>query len=668
MTVAEYRDQLAACNFRVPEQVSNLVTSSYTNVMFNKMVVQKHLKNAVGAYNYFSGFFNTGMWADGQGTDEVREYATDVYIPYTFSHFVRTMQLCDPNNANECNTDYCKVPQGGRGTLPGIYMYKWGFETERDCIANIRSIRDFEFWASQVTKARTQVDEQVMNMFYTMAAIKTAGHKVVFQGERNSAGQLMPVYSANARNPFRSFNYNYMEELFPAAIPETMVPMDIQYLEKLARHWTQFQNGNEIARGSRGQLIWELWYGDDYYQEQAINNADYMEKIKLTEPANLFAGYSLQSNPREVIGNWATKIMPWLPRFAPSTGGGIIPVDSMEAVPIEVNNEFVPSREFDNAPIGLALIASKKQGTVLKRPALTKSGAGFPILPITGDGGWMIRNDYDKDCNKDLNQPYSQKRFEMGFRMDDPDAAMAILYRRRLFNLRPTNECDLAPIFSVAPKEVDCSLTNIGCEDNKKRASESVTQTDFSKAVICNSVSCGSDTLIRIKVERIANQPAFNSLGCECGDTVDALVYDEDGVFVRSQTAVVQDLSLIFPYGYAWIELGQALEAGECIKGILCRDNTPWLGNVIDSWDSTDEGFEDLVGVRFMLDSQLGSCDVGDNVVVRFYDAAGTLLGTDNSVTIAEADHAHYLYRVTGLTDDLKVQYPTQASVTVDCD
>lgn len=629
------------------------------------MVVQKHLKNPVGAFNYFSGFFNTAIWGDGQGTDEVREYASDVYIPYTFSHFVRTMQLCDPNNANECNTDYCKVPQGGRGTLPGIHMYKWGFETERDCIANIRSIRDFEFWASQVTRARTQVDEQVMNMFYTMAAIKTAGHKVVFQGERDAQGRLMPVYSANPRNPFRSFNYNYIEELFPAAVPDTMLPMDIQYLEKLARHWTQFQNGNEIARGSRGQLIWELWYGDDYYQEQAINNADYMEKIKMTEPANLFAGYSLQSNPREVIGNWATKIMPWLPRFAPSTGGGIIPVDSHEAVPIEVNNEYVPSREFDNAPIGLALIASKKQGTVLKRPALTKSGAGFPILPITGDGGWIIRNDYDKDCNKDLNQPYSQKRFEMGFRMDDPDASMAILYRRRLFNLRPTNECDLAPIFAIDPKEVDCSLTTIGCEDNKKRASESVTQTDFSKAIICSNVSCGDDKLIRIKVERLANKPGFNSLGCECGDTVDVLVYDDEGNFDRRQSAVVKDLSLIFPYGYAWIELGTALAPGECIKGLLCLDSTPDEGNVVDAWDNTDSGFEDLVGVQYMLDSQL-ACEEGDDVVVEWFDANGVSLGTDTG-TIAEADHAHYMYRITGFTS--KTPYPgEQASVKVTCD
>lgn len=675
-TNQQYKDLLASCNWKDEGAVSKLITSSYTDVKFNEKVIEKHINNPIGAYNYFREFFNTAVWPDGQGLDEVREYATDAYIPFTFSHFIRQMKICDPSLANECDTDYCQIPEGGRGTLPGLHFYKWGFETPRSCIANIRHIRAYQYWAKRVLQARESVDNQVMNMFFTMAGIQTAGHKYILQGMTNPSpgGGLVPIPNGNPRNPFRKYAYNYMEELFPAVTdPNKIMPLTLNVLDELARYWTFFMPGNHVAVGDRGQYIWEIWTSEDFYLEHYYDNPDYAEKIKATMPAKMFPGFSLFDNERTVLGNWVGRTVPMLPRFTESTEGGLIAVDSHEAVDIEVGQEWVGGLEYQNAPIGLALIPSKKQGTIFTRPDLTTSGDGFPILPITGAGPWRIRNDYDKECNKDLNKPYSQKRYEMGFRMDDPDGGTAILYRRRNFRTSPINECDLMPIARKTPNTVDCPVTTIGCGDTRVRQSDSITQTDFSTRVECYMPACSTAAdnaapyLYRIQIKRQANQPDFNSLGCACGSTIVGIIHNEAGAFVRQQDFIVKDNSLQFPYGYYFLETNTKLAVGECIVAVICQDATPDLGNVVSAWDNTMEGFEDLPNgtVRYMTDSVL-SCTEGDDVIVTFKDASGATLGTINA-TISEADPEHFLYTIAG-TGLLANKYPTQATVTITCD
>lgn len=216
MTATQYATLLDECDFRQPDPVSKLVTSSHTNVMFNAKVEERQHANPLGAYNYFGGLFGKEVWQDGQGMDMVREYYTPSHIPFTFSHFVRQSAICDPNLANQCHTDYCDVPEGGRGTLPPFTFWKWGFKTPRDCIANIRHISQFRWFASKVIQDRERIDEQVMNMFYVMAAIQTAGHKITMQGVRDANGLLKLVAATSARNPLRGGLHNYIEEKFPS--------------------------------------------------------------------------------------------------------------------------------------------------------------------------------------------------------------------------------------------------------------------------------------------------------------------------------------------------------------------------------------------------------------------------------------------------------------------
>lgn len=666
MTPEEYAALLEGCDFRQPNQVSELVTATHTNVMFNEKVEERQVANALGAYNYFGGLFGKEVWPDGQGMDEIREYYTDPHVPFSFSHFVRQSAICDPNLANECDRTRCEVPEGGRGTMPGFVFYRHGFNTPRDCIANIRHIRNFRWWASRVIRSRELIDEQVMNMFYVLAGIQTAGNKITMQGFRDTDGLLKLKTSTDPRNPLRGGLYNYMEERFPA--PENLsliVPLTVDSLEGLARFWAQFPKNNQAAKGPRGENIYEFWYPDDWYQAEAIRNPDYMEKLKLLMPNKLFSGTSLAEGEREVIGNWAPRVMPWLPRFAPTSDGKIVPVDSQVGVDIEVGKEYVGSIDFENAPYGLACIVSGKQGTILTRPPLTTSGAGFPILPITGDTGWRIRNDYDAVCNKDLNKPFSQKDYEMGIRMDDPQAATSFLFRRRIFPMRPINECDLAPIFNVEPNTVDCALTTIGCGDNQRRVSDDITQNpNAPKYVSCTSASCGNTEVSPfnyvLRIERRPNQPGYNSLGCECGAAVNLYVYDEDGAYVKQIQGVYKSDVQSFPEARYFVQTTTALAAGECIKGIACADSTPLMGNVIDAFDISSG----IVG--FILDDSI-TCNTPDDVWIRYYDADGQVLATING-DILDMDVDRFYYKIHSANGAFQADaYEGQVSIGVSC-
>lgn len=671
MTNAEYKALLQGCNFRDPDQVSKLVTSSYTEVRFNQKVMERQLSNPAGASNYFGGFFGTETWPDGQGQTMEREFRTDPYLPVTFSHFVQTMQVCDPNLANECLTDYCEIPEGGRGSLGHPVMFKAGFKTPRDCIANIRHIAHFMEWARFAVSGREKVDEQITNLFGTFAVLRTLGHKFVLQAERDENGELVPIANNNPRNPLGMFAYNYSSELFPRASNlNNIVPLSVDILQQLARRWGHFPEGNAVGSGPRNEPIYEFWYPDDWYLDTVINNPDYMEKLKITMPAKMFAGYTTNPANREIIENWAMRSMPWLPRFTQSTEGGLIMVDTHEAVPIEVNNEYIGSREFLNAPFGLAVLPTPNQGTFLVRPALTQSGAGLPIMPITGDGGWKIRNDYDKECNPELNMPYSQKRFEMGFMPNSP-AGTGFIYRRRKLRMQPVNPCDFMPIFQKEPNTVNCELTTIGCEDNKRRVSDNIMEEGSFTWVKCSSTACGNaDTGPQhygITVTREAgDKPDRNFLGCECGDTVMLAIHDEDGKYVRQVPAVLTDTRNRWPHDYYWVTIQETdmLEDGECIKGIMCSDGTPLQGNVIDAWDNTMEGHEDIVGVLFFTESPL-DCENGANIKVTYFDSENKTIGSATGV-LAESAAERNEYRVTG-SGVLANKYENQASIGISC-
>lgn len=677
MTNAQFRTALEACNWADDGAVSELVLSSHTNVMFNDKVWEKQQSTPHGAHNYFSQLFGTEVWPDGQGMDEIREYSVPNHMPFSFSYFVKMSEICDPSLADNCRTDYCRVPEGGRGTLPGIQFFKWGLQTERDCIANIRSISKFRYWAAKRIEDRERADNEVMNMFYVMAAMKLTGQKITMQGVRNADGQLYLVNSTDPRNPLRGGLYNYMQEKFPAPTDlDLILPITPSTMDGLARYWDQSPVGNEVARGRRGEPLYEFWYPDDWFMTNAIRDPDYVEKMKLTMPYNVFAGYSSAPGEREYIGNWAPRQMRWLPRFAPTNDGKIVPVDTTVGVPIEVGNENVMSQDFENAPFGLAMIVSGKQGTILSRPTLTTSGQGIPIMPIAGNGPWRFRNDYDKDCNPELNMPYAEKKYEMGMRMDNPTSAISFLFRRNKFHQRPVNECDLADIFYVEEPTVDCALTTVGCNTGKTRENNTIID-GGPQAVTCTAASCGntgsSPYSYIIKVDRVVNQPGFNSLGCACGSAVTLYVYTEDDDdlppdFVKEIQGIYKsDLGgLNHPYQKFLVQTTVALAAGECIRGISCGDETPLQGNVVDIEDVYEDGEIVSGDVWVILDSSI-TCKSGDDVLVRFYDSNGLVLGSHAAV-IESYDPETFRYRldsnVVGFKADM---YTNQASVGVSC-
>lgn len=631
MTEAEYLAQLEACNFGEPA-VSQLVTSSYTNVLFNNKVTELQIARPLSALNFFQGLFGTAIWPDGQGMDQVREYATDPFVPIDFSYFVRSGQICDPNLANECDIDLCPVPEGGRGTLPPFKFFKWGLETKRTCVANIRHIRDFWYWASKVIRNRDLIDEQILYSFYVFAAIQTAGHKITLNGQQTPGG-LTLIPNSNARNPLQGGSYNYMEELFPAVLdPNLLLPITYDLLEPIARRWVQFGINNAVATGPRGEPIYELWYGDDLWQEEVLRNPDYMKSLRYTMPSSQFAGYTLVPGEQEIVGNFKIRRIPGLPRFAPTADGRVVSVDTHTLVPIEVGSEPVPSLEYENAPFGIAGIVNGKQGSILTRPTLTQSAEGFPINPIASSEPWQINNDYDQECNKFKNKPFSYKRYELGFQLDDPNAGLWFLHRRKKFNMQPISDCDLAPIFTVTKSDADCPLTLVGCQDNKRRASNDITQpVNPVQHVNCVAESCGNEgtslSLYRIKVDRRVDNPGFNSLNCGCGSVVFVFVYNENHEFVRTQEATIQDTSFGFPYAVYFIELSDALSPGECIKGIQCAGEDPEEGNVLSSEGLPADG--ENLRLRLVLDGSIGCSQPTDTVTVVYLDAVG---GTVDSV------------------------------------
>lgn len=675
MTEAEYMEQLAACNFNSESAVSKLVSSTHTNILFNEKVNEVQINNPLGAQNFFSGFFGTEVWPDGQGDDYISEYATDPYIPFTFSHFVRTSTSCDPNMSDACDANLCKVPEGGRGTLPTHHFYRWGFETERTCIAAVRSIRAFQYWSAKVIRNRMLIDEQVMNMFYVMAALKTAGHKIVMQGQRDANGNLSLRASTDPRNASGYGLYNYMQELFPAVTNvNDLCPITMQFLEGLARRYEMFPEGREVASGPRGK-VFELWHPDDVYQEEVLRNPDYMKSLRYTMPNSQFMGYTLQPGDAEIIGNWKFKPMPWLPRFSMTSDGKVVSVQSHVNVEIEVGYEPLPNVEFLNAPIGLAMMVSGRQGVIFTRPTLSQSGDGTPILPIASSEPWQINNEYDATCNKYRNKPFSYKRYELGFGMRDPNAGTAFLFRRRVFAQQPISDCDLAPIFLVDSSEIECSLTSIGCNGARVRENDDITQPTVPLTMVeCTSASCGNGEggtfLYKLKVPRKTNNPDFNSLNCNCGDAVTLFVHGADGLLDKQIQGVIKDNSMGFPNAIYFVETTEELEVGQCIKYLACSDSTYLFANVESAWDANTPGFEDIgTGVWVVLDGPIGCSLVGDDVTVRYYNSSGVVLGTVNT-TVAAIDAKKNKYKLAAavnLKADFDAAFSGATAMGVSC-
>jgi hypothetical protein len=678
LTKAQWIAQVEECGGDLSkDDLINLIFKDGPNVLWSDTVKQLHVQN-YGIYNQLMALFPHRVWADWSGVDELEKTYHAAYIPFDMSIFQRSMQVCDPDSLNECHTDYCEIPKGGISNRPPLEMYKTGFKTKPMCIANIRTSSQARQIARMIVEERFSVDEQVMNAFYTMAVIRMLGHKWILEYEKLADGTIRPVANSNPYNILGGYRYNFMNPLFPqVGNINNIMPLDFYFLDSFGRALTNARNPNFIAKGSRNEPIFELWYPDDMYHQEIIDNPEFVEKCKCYFKANelmpYLPGYTLDVPDREVIGNFAFRSMPNIPRFAESTMGGLTVVQPYTTV--EVDHGVRPlhnHREWDNAPFYLTVAIGKGAGEILTRPALTTGIEGRPIMPIDGSGQWIYRNDYDKECNEDLNMPHFRKRYEMGFRMLNPDASWGFISRAKNFRIRPINTCNLKPIFSVTPVQTNCEILTIGCNPLNDRVSNNIIEGGDMRKVLCQSEICGSDTILRLTFRR-ENVDAIavdqNPLGsCACGDDVTLLVGPDNGAGPTEQVQATL-IEYIRPnmvnVGPIWyVELAAPLTAGFCVKGVVCEDETPTVGRVVFCQDNNDDPDLGVNKIRMGLDSKL-SCDLGDNVTITYYDADNVSLGT-KAGTLASVNHETLIYEISA-TAVVCDAYPTQAYATVTC-
>ena len=645
LTSTEWQEQLDACGGDMSQdQLIELVFKDGPNALFSETVEQMKLLNQDSMYNYLTGLFPTQVWNDWSGVTEIGSVYHAAYIPFDMGIFQRSMEICSPGSQNECHTDYCEIPQGGISAIPELEMYKTGFKTRPMCIANIRTSRKAKQIAEMIVKERYSVDDQVMNIFYTMALIRMTGHKWVLEYENNGT-QIVPVTNTNPYNVLQGFRYSYMNPLYPqVGNVNNIMPMDLSFLDSFGAALADSRNPNFLTRGPRGEPIFELWYPEDWYKKEVLDNPEYIERMKYTMKVPMINGSVKEPTDSIIIGNFKLRTVPALPRFAESSQGGLAVVQPQVDVAVDSGNRSIYDvREYRNAPFFMIQAVGKGAGQILSRPAISTGIEGMPIMPITGNGDWVYRNDYDKECNEDLNKPHFRKRYEMGFRMKNPDASWGMIGRAKLLRLKAPNTCDLQPVFTITPRTNDCSILTIGCNPNNTRMDNNILNSSNIRKVKCSAKFCGDSTNLYYTLKiRKENQdsiaPNQSPLGsCICGSTIQVFISDEDGVSEKQSAATIQEIyrpNMVNPDWTAVVKLASALSAGECISSIGCPDETPTYGVVITCADHTNDDTIPVNAIKVVLESSL-NCGVGDDVLISFYDENGVIISTASAGTIA---------------------------------
>ncbi len=673
MTAAEWQAAIDACGGDASQgDLVNLVYGDGPLALWNGMVQEMH-----GAYdnlyNYLTGIFPTREWKDWQGVTEQGKIYHPAYIPFDLGIFQRSMQICSPGSLNECKTDYCEVPQGGISNLPELEMYKTGFKTQPLCMANIRTSMIAKQTAEYIVNERYQIDEQVMNMFYTMAFLRMIGHKWTLEYESDGAGGIQPVENTNPYNMLQMFRYNYMNTLFPAATDvNNIMPFDFSIMDMFGRSLSTSRNPNFVSKGPRNEPIFELWHTGDWYRQEVLENTEYIERNKYTKPTELLPGYAMAGDGavKEIVGNFSMREVSALPKFTESTAGGLTVVQQKTNVAVDSGNRAIHNfREYDNAPFGLVVMMGKEVGEILTRPAITTGIEGRPIMPITGNSDWVYWNEYDKECNPEKNMPYFKKRFEMGFRPKNPDASWGFLHRTKKFRLRPVQTCNLNTIFKIAPSDSSCSIVTIGCNPlNNPMSNNIVDLSSGDRKIMCSAKMCGSTTMYRLTVRREnidAISPNQNPLqDCDCGDTIQVFIGDEDGDTAKIRNATIMDYfrpNVVNPNPIVIVNLASALASGECIKGIACKDDTPTVATMIGCTDSEEDDDLDADHISAVFDSLVDALNVGSSGTLTYYDEDGASLGTV-AVTVVSINEETSTYELTG-TDLLCSMFEGQVTV-----
>ncbi len=679
MTKAEWQAAVDACGGDMSQDaLVNLVFADGPNALWSDTVNEmKVMYDSV--YNYLTGLFPTRVWADWSGANEIggKNYHA-AYIPFDMGIFQRSMEICSPDSANECHTDYNEIPQGGISSLPELEMYKTGYKTRPMCIANIRTSMQAKRIAEAIVKERFSVDEQVMNIFYTMAMIRMTGHKWVLEAEQDGDGNLVPVSNSNPYNALQGYRYSYMNPLYPqVGNPANIMPVDLGFLDNFGAALTESRNPNFMTKGPRGEPLFELWYPEDWYKKELLDNKEYMENNKFTQKVPLINSTTNESKERTVVGNFIMRSVPGLPRFAESTQGGLAVVQPNVNVAVDSGNRSLYDyRDYRNAPFFLVQLIGKGAGEILSRPAISTGIEGKPIMPIDGNGDWKYRNDYDKDCNEDLNMPHFRKRYEMGFRMKNPDASWGIISRAKKLRLRAPSTCDLQPVFSITPAAQDGSILTIGANPLNNRVSNNIMSDSKVRKVKCAAKFCGDSSNLYYRLSiRHENQDTIavnkSPLGaCVCGDTIQVHIGDADGDITKVRSATLQDIfrpTHQNPNWVAVVKLASALTGAEEITHVGCPDATPTYGLVVSCADDSDDATIPTDGIRVILESSL-NCSVGASVNIGFYDDAGVIIDTAVAGTIISVNPDTLTYVIDTAVTGFGCNYkPDAVTIRVTC-
>lgn len=660
-TLAQWRAEVEACGGRIEDSdIINLVYADSPNAMFDNAVKIKQLSDVHSAYRYFSQFLPVKQFADWNGITEIGEEYHRPYVPIDFSMFQQTMLDCSPDTMDECDTNYCEIPEGGITKLPEHKMYKWGYKTKRSCIANYRTSGKILKLAQEIINTRFAVEEAAINSFYLYAVLSLLGHKFTLELDDNGR----PVENSNPYNFVAAYRYAYMQQKFPAASDlNNISPLALQTLDDLGYGFAQAGRVKDaIGYGSRGEPLYELWVPNDWYRNEILNNPEHQERTKyFVKPQDLY-GYrpigKTAPPERETIGNFIIKEMNMMPRFAESTKGGITMIQQFNEIDADIGTRPIMNyREFRNAPFGVAMILGKDMGNILTRPNLNTGVEGLPISPITGgltDNQWKYRNEYDKECNFDQNKPYWTKRFELGFKLNNADASAGFIFRMQRPRIRPINTCDLQPIFKVTPVETSCDVLTIGCNPPPMANNNIMEpQTDV-RRVKCSAAVCGDSAglIYRLRIVREDIDSITKNgeplQGCGCGDEIQVLINNEDGETVKERKATILEYvrpNVVNVEPVYFVRLASALSAGECIAFITCKDASPTSATVVACNDNSDDEDIPVGTVVFYLDSPL-PCGVGADVNIVYKNAAGSNIGAVVEGTIVEIEAETLRYTI----------------------
>lgn len=630
-----YEEWLSGCDWASSANVADVVSHRYTELAISDRLLQRMAEEPINWVKRIGAMFPEMVFPDGQGRTQITERIHYPHIPSGIQRFHRKNAsgavTGDGIDASDCFHCYGSIPGIGYSKQE-MEMFETNLKTQPFCIKSVRHVRDYKQWVDAVVNVRYKVEEQVRADFMTLVLLRTTGNKITLEAGHSQVG-------SNVRALLARYPSTFNQPFFPTPeVPGNVEPLTFDVLSTLRQRMINdgVNFSKTIAGRANGDAILKIWVDADWMLYNVWENPALTENMRYHVPANLFerAWRYDSTGDSEVYKGICPQVMGDMPRYAWNADtGGVTMVQKYLPQAIELGTEPVLNPDWENAPFGVAIIPCPGQAKVLGRPVIAEA-YGIPILPIDGNGVWIARNEYDKECNPEKNMPFFQWNFEKGFAPQEPEGAVAILYRRTKPRAIIVPNCDLYPVIAVTPEDLGCGTdTSIACQ-NREPVSANITgpaDPDV-RDVYCTTALDGNPRSGSRYWYRITVEARWARLGIAVGDTFKLVLDNGDEV-----DAKMEDRTFGYPKNVYFISVGASLST-HFIKSIVPYDATPLVGNVVGVADSTTDGYDLISTVAIVtLDSPL-SCEVGATVSVAF-NSGSPLSAT---ITTAEPELARY--------------------------